>query len=259
MTTAREAYDASAAAWSDGPDLVFGALAAALLARGPRWSGLHVVDIGAGTGTATRRLGAAGARVTAVDAAPEMLRVTRRRYLCCPVVGDALALPLRAGSVDAAVLGFVLNHLARPGDALREAARVVRPGGWVLGSTWARRDEHAIREIVQDALLDRGWCPPSWYLSLKKATTPLTDTADALGELGRTAGLADVAADEIEVPVDATAHELVQWRLGMAHTAPFVAGLPALEQRQLWHQLQEAALPLPPLVCRIVVLVSRVC
>ena len=148
MTTLREAYDASAGAWGAGPDLVFDALAAALLARGPDWSGLTVLDIGAGSGTATRRLAAAGARAVPVDASAGMLSVARRAWPCTPVVGDALALPLLAGSADAAVLGFVLNHLSQPADALREAARVIRPGGWLLASTWARRDALPIREIV---------------------------------------------------------------------------------------------------------------
>jgi SAM-dependent methyltransferase len=258
MTTLREAYDASAAAWEAGPDLVFDALAAALLARGPDWRSLTVLDIGAGSGTATRRLAAAGARAVPVDAALGMLSVARHAGPCTPVVGDALALPLLADSADAAVLGFVLNHLSRPAVALREAARVVRPRGWVLATTWARRDAHPIREIVQNALGDRGWRTPEWFRVLKEATAPLSDTAGALGLLARDAGLTEVATAEVEVPVAATPRDLVEWRLGMPHTAPFVAELSRMEQRQLWLELHDAAAVAPPLVCTIVVLVSRV-
>jgi ubiquinone/menaquinone biosynthesis C-methylase UbiE len=258
MTTVREAYDASAGAWGSGPDHVFSALAAALLARGPRWQGLSVVDIGAGTGTATRRLAAAGAWTVAVDAADAMLSVARAYGASSALVGDALALPLRADSSDAVVLGFVLNHLARPGDALREAARVVRPGGWVLASTWARDDAHPVREIVQQAMLDRGWRIPAWYQSLKDTTTHLSDTPEALDLLARAAGLTAVDATRLEVPVRASARELLEWRLGMPHTAPFVAALPRAEQRRLWRELLAVADTQPPLVCRVVLLVSRV-
>lgn len=224
MTTLREAYDASATAWGAGPDLVFDALAAALLARGPDWRGLTVLDIGAGSGTATRRLADAGARAVPVDAAVGMLSGARQSWPCTPVVADALALPLLAACADAAVLGFLLNHLSRPGEALREAARVTRAGGWLLASTWARRDAHPIREIVQDALGNRGWRSPDWYRVLKEATAPLSDTAGALGLLARDAGLTDVVVAELAVPVAGTARDLVERRLGMPHTTPFVRG-----------------------------------
>jgi ubiquinone/menaquinone biosynthesis C-methylase UbiE len=258
VTTLREAYDSSATAWGDGPDRVFGTLAEALLARGPRWAGLRVVDVGAGTGTATRRLAAAGAQVVAVDVASEMLAVAGARCACTSVVGDACALPLQNDATGAAVLGFVLNHLSRPEAALREAARVVRPGGWVLASTWSREDAHPVREVVQRALLDRGWQVPEWYQTLKKSTTPLSDTAAALGRLARSAGLAEVDTSEVTIPVPAPAGDLLGWRLGMPHTAPFVDALAPAEQRRLWQELQDAAASLPPLVCRLSVLVSRV-
>jgi ubiquinone/menaquinone biosynthesis C-methylase UbiE len=51
------------------------------------------------------------------------------------VVADVLALPLRDGVFDAAVAGFLLNHLP-PAAALAELTRVVSPGGVVLASTW---------------------------------------------------------------------------------------------------------------------------
>ena len=258
MTTLRQAYDGAAGAWGDGPDLVFGALAAALLARGPAWEDLFVLDIGAGTGTATRRLAAAGARAVPLDAAFEMLRAARGHCDCTPVVADALALPLLTGSADAAVMGFLLNHLPRPAMALREAARVVRPKGWVLASTWARGDAHPVRQIVQQAMLDRGWRPPAWYQGLKDTTTPQSDTAEALGLLAREAGLAEVDAAQVDVPVPATARDLLEWRLGLPQTAPFVAAMPPAELTRLWHELQDAVADQPPLVCTVVLLVSRV-
>ena len=54
------------------------------------------------------------------------------------VVGDALALPFAPSAFDAAVAAFSLNHLSDPAAGLREMARVTRPGGAVLGATYAR-------------------------------------------------------------------------------------------------------------------------
>jgi SAM-dependent methyltransferase len=47
-------------------------------------------------------------------------------------VGDAQVLPYEDASFDAAHISRVLIHLTDPGCALREARRVVRPGGWVV-------------------------------------------------------------------------------------------------------------------------------
>jgi SAM-dependent methyltransferase len=256
VTSLKAVYDGSAAAWGTGPDRVFDALAGSLLSRVPLWQGLDVVDIGAGTGTATRRLLAAGARVVPVDASAEMLAVARGVCACSPVVGDARRLPLVTGSADAAVLGFVLNHLHRPADALREAARVVHAEGWVLASTWARANEQPVREVVHEALHQRGWQVPDWYTVLKDSTTPLSDTAEALDLLAGEAGLVQVVTEQVQVAVPATAHDQLEWRLGMPHTAPFVASLTPGEQFDLWAEL--TTVDLPPLTCDVIHLIGRV-
>jgi SAM-dependent methyltransferase len=60
------------------------------------------------------------------------------------VLADALALPLRAGSVDAVVCTEVVEHITEPGTLLTEAHRVLKPGGSLLLSapfTWHLHDE----------------------------------------------------------------------------------------------------------------------
>lgn len=78
-----------------------------------------------------------GARVVSVDELPEEIEVWRRLAGRADVefrVADGRALPLEAGTVDHAYSISVLEHIAEPGDeeALRELARVVRPGGRVV-------------------------------------------------------------------------------------------------------------------------------
>jgi SAM-dependent methyltransferase len=93
-----------------------------------------VVDIGCGTG----RFGAAvSGRIewVGVDSSPRQLQDCSRR----PVVrADAVALPLRDGSVDAVVQLWMLYHVDDPAKALAEARRVVRRGGLVVASTTSR-------------------------------------------------------------------------------------------------------------------------
>ena len=101
---------------------------------GPQ-AGWRIADIGCGPGAFAAALCARGARVTAIDSARAMLNAVEARGLGCELVlADALALPLAPRSHDAACLVQVLEYVEDPVAALREAARVVRPGGAVLAA-----------------------------------------------------------------------------------------------------------------------------
>ena len=59
--------------------------------------------------------------------------------------GDAAALPLRDGEVDAAFAHRVLHYLPSPGDAIREMARVVVPDGVVVVVDFVRHEHEWMR------------------------------------------------------------------------------------------------------------------
>lgn len=92
-------------------------------------AGADVVEVGAGTGIATRALLARDARVLPVDLGPRMLDRLRRRTPGLPVVlGDGEALPMRADVADLVCYAQAW-HWVRVPVAAAEAARVLRPGG----------------------------------------------------------------------------------------------------------------------------------
>jgi SAM-dependent methyltransferase len=112
----------------------------------------RVVDVGAGTGTLARAAVARwpGLRVTAVDPSQGMLAVgqaeaarTLRRAESDRLewrTGVAGRLPLGDGTADAVVSSFAFQYLPSRVAALREAHRVLRPGGIVAVVTWLAAD-----------------------------------------------------------------------------------------------------------------------
>lgn len=102
--------------------------------------GRRAVDLAAGTGKMTRALRATGSRVLAVEPTRGM-REEFRRVLGPDdlVAGSAEALPIASGRVDAVVVAQAFHWFDGP-RALREVARVVRPGGGIA-LVWNLRDE----------------------------------------------------------------------------------------------------------------------
>ena len=114
-----------------------------------------VVDLGAGTGKLTRSLVALGHRVTAVEPLPEMLEQLRVAVPGATAVeGGAESIPLAAESVDV-VTAAQAFHWFDHGPALREIARVLRPGG-SIALVWNVRDEsEAWVSELSDAMVGR--------------------------------------------------------------------------------------------------------
>ena len=107
--------------------------------------GALVLDVGAGTGIATRQLAARGARTVAIDFGEIMLRRARDRSPGLTYLqADGNTLPIRSGSVD--LTCFAQSwHWFDQHRASWEVARVLRPGGswaawwshaWADGQSW---------------------------------------------------------------------------------------------------------------------------
>jgi SAM-dependent methyltransferase len=92
--------------------------------------GRRTIDLGCGEGRLTRDLSALGHRVLALDASPTLVRHAREadpsgEYL----VANAADLPLEDGSADLVVAFMTLQDMDDPEGAVREAWRVLEPGG----------------------------------------------------------------------------------------------------------------------------------
>lgn len=253
-----EAYSASGEAWQRGPAAIYDRLAEVVVSRSPvPLAGRFVLDLGAGTGAATRALAAAGASTVAADAAAGMLAAWPGRRPPA-AVADALWLPFAGRSFDAVVAAFSFNHLADPAAGLREAARVTRDGGAVVASSYAADDTHPVKEAVDTAAAEAGWTSPPWYEELRRTAIPAMAEPDRVAAACRRAGLCDATVEHHVVdfgPVDP--EMLVAWRLGMAQMAPFFAALPPPDRAALTARATQLLGGTAPLRRSILVVVAR--
>jgi demethylmenaquinone methyltransferase / 2-methoxy-6-polyprenyl-1,4-benzoquinol methylase len=90
--------------------------------------GERVLDIAAGTAVSTEELVRSGAWCVATDFSVGMLKAGRARRVPM-VAGDATRLPFADAAFDAVTISFGLRNVADHQAALREMARVTRPGG----------------------------------------------------------------------------------------------------------------------------------
>lgn len=258
LTGIAAAYSATGGAWERGPARVYDRLAEMLISHSPvPLAGGRALDVGAGTGAASRAaLGAGAAVVVAVDASFGMLSHSAAARPAA-VVGDALALPFATSTFDASVAAFSLNHLRSPGAGLLEMARVTRRGGALLAATYGADDAHPVKDAVNKALAAYGWVAEPWYTSLKADAFPLFATPESCADAAKAAGL-DAEVEAVEVPfTEFHAADLVEWRLGLAQHAPFVAGLSPEERHDIvtdaLNRLGE-----PPTLVRSILVVSAV-
>ena len=116
-----------------------------VLERAALRPGQRVVDLATGPGSlalsAVPMVGLEG-EVVGVDISDVQLRIARRAAAKIDgplrfVGADAVALDLGERTVDAALCGFGLPYLAEPVHLVREAARVLKPGGRFIGTVWA--------------------------------------------------------------------------------------------------------------------------
>jgi ArsR family transcriptional regulator len=113
---------------------------------------LILADVGCGTGSLTFELARFAGKVIGVDLSPEMLRraraVAKERQLSNVEFrhGDALDLPLKSQSVDAAFCVMVLHFLSDPQRAVADLCRVARRGGTVIVVDLVKHQQDWMRE-----------------------------------------------------------------------------------------------------------------
>lgn len=158
--------------------------------------GTRLLDIGCGSGYAARMAAARGATVTGLDITPELLAIARERV---PEAnfreGGMDTLPFPDASFDVAVAFNAFQFAHDPVAAVREAARVTRPGGLVAATTFAdaERNESTALHLALEPLRVAAAAGP-------RHLPYALSVPGGLGALLREASLTPVLAGE--VPLD---------------------------------------------------------
>ncbi len=183
-----------------GP-LLFEPFAVDLAARLPVAEGVRVLEVACGTGRVSRalveRLAGRGTLV-ATDLNEAMLAHARTRVPeGAPVewsLADGTRLPFPDGSFDAVVCQFGLMFFPDKGAGIREAHRVLRPGGAYLFNVWDAIEHNPVQHLAHQVALELFPVdPPAFY------ATPfsLHDRA-SIRSLLESAGFADVGIVEVD-------------------------------------------------------------
>jgi SAM-dependent methyltransferase len=252
-------YAGAAEAWAGQVAAVYARLARAVVEDCPvPLAGARVLDVGAGTGVVSELAIAAGARVVAADLSHDMLRFERRRRPPA-AVADVFALPFRERSFDAVLAACLVNHFEDPAAALRSAARTVRPGGAVVASSFGAAPD-PLKETVDAVALRRGWTPPEWYLTIKRASATHLADPPTLAATGRDAGLDDVAARLHEVSMSSlSVDDAVAYRLSLPTFTAWLGSLAPAVRAGVFAEARDAAAPVvPSWSCALLVLTGRV-
>lgn len=153
-------------------------LEAMLALLNPAWT---VADLGTGTGAMLPLIAPHVARVIAVDPTPAMLKAARSRVRAQRLdnidlrQGSIEDLPIDSASVDVALLALVLHHVVSPPAGLKEARRILKPGGILLIVDLQPHNVDLFRDNMQHRwmgfsqeqltawLADAGFTEPRWH------------------------------------------------------------------------------------------------
>jgi SAM-dependent methyltransferase len=139
--------------WADLAEPSNRPLFAEVLGRLAVGESTSLLDIGCGSGYAAGMAAALGASVTGIDITPELIAIARERVPQAEfVTGGMDRLPFDDAEFDAAVGFNAFQFADDPAQAVREAARTVKPQGLVAATTFAepeRNDSTALHLALE--------------------------------------------------------------------------------------------------------------
>ena len=234
-------WDKKAATYDHFFGQLTGRLVDALLDVAEVGPGDRVLDVATGTGCAAGKAVDRGAAVVGVDIAPAMIELAQRVVPRAEFrVANAEVLPFPNETFDGVVGNFMILHVARPEQAVREFARVLTPGGRLALTAWDTPDRSRLLGVFLEAISAAGASVPADI----PAGPPFFRFSDD-GEFSRLlsdAGLTNVGVDTItfDYAVPSAQHLWDGLLGGTVRTSSLVLRQPEESRRRIRKALDES-------------------
>lgn len=139
-----------------------------------------ILDVATGSGDLARTVldGVPGARVIGADFCAPMLAEAKKRGLPELIVCDGLALPFPEATFDALTIGYGLRNMADWSGALREFARVLKPGGLLVVLDFSLPASPVLRHPYRFYLHHLLPCVAGWLTGNREAYAYLGDSIE---------------------------------------------------------------------------------
>lgn len=175
-----------------------GGAALDLLAAQP---GEHILDVGCGEGTLTRKIIERGATVLGIDNSSEMISAARAKGIDA-VLMDVADMTFRS-EFDAVFSNATLHWVLEKEQAARAIFRALKSGGRFAGEMGGEGNLKKLRDALDEELIIRGYVPPveasNWYAS-----------PEQFAAVYEAAGFAEIDARLIERPTPIE-HGVAAW------------------------------------------------
>jgi len=185
--------------------------------------GEHILDVGCGEGTLTRKIVERGASVLGIDSSPDMVAAARANGVDARVM-DAADMVF-AAEFDAAFSNAALHWVLDKERAARAIFYALKLGGRFAGEMGGEQNIARLQQTVDEEMILRGYVPPldasNWYPS-----------PHAFAAVYEAAGFRDIDARLIERPTPIP-HGIAQWVATFRKGWFDLAGVPEVEQADI--------------------------